>query len=107
MVMTDRANKIIKNFVVPPLSEFDPDLGLGWCIPTKISSKKSKNGKWFYTVDVIDSNSMVTRIRCWGVNPQKDFIYLNKPYVIKNPNYNETWGFSTDGMVDKKWMMIG
>ena len=34
-------------------------------------------------------------------------IYLNKPYVIKHPNYNETWGFSTYGAIDKKWMMIG
>ena len=55
---------------------------------------------------MIDSNSEVTRLRCWGVNPQKDLIFLNKPYVLKYPKYNETWGFSTYGAVDKKWMMI-
>jgi len=107
MVMTERALKIIDSYCVPPLSEYDPQLGAAWCIPIKINSKKSKNGKWFYTIDVIDSNSEVTRLRCWGVNPQKDHIFLNKPYVLKYPKYNETWGFSTYGAVDKKWMMIG
>ena len=107
MVMTNRSLKIIDTYKVPPLSEYDSDLGCAWCIPIKLTSKKSKNGKWFYTIDVIDSNSEVTRLRCWGVNPQKDFIFLNKPYVLKYPNYNETWGFSTYGAVDKKWMMIG
>jgi DNA polymerase-3 subunit alpha len=107
MVMTQRSKSILDSYKIPPLSEYDPDLGCAWCIPIKISSKKSKNGKWFYTIDVIDSNSEVTRIRCWGVDPQRDTIYMNKPYVLKYPKYNETWGFSTYGRVDKKWMMIG
>ena len=89
--MSERALTIIDNYKVPPLSEYDADLGCAWCIPIKINSKKSKNGKWFYTIDVIDSNSEVSRLRCWGVNPQKDLIFLNKPYVLKFPNYNETW----------------
>ena len=107
MVLNNRALKIIDQHIVPPISEFDIDLGVAWCIPTKINTKKSKNGKWFHTIDVIDTNSVVTRLRCWGVDPNKDVIHLNKPYVIKNPSYNETWGFSTYGRVDKKWMMIG
>ena len=107
MVLSDRALKIIDQHMVPPISEFDIDLAMAWCIPIKIITKKSKNGKWFHTIDVIDTNSVMTRIRCWGVDPNKDFVHLNKPYVIKNPNYNETWGFSTYGRVDKKWMMIG
>ena len=98
---------IIDNYKVPVLSEYDPQLGVAWCIPFKITTKKTKNNKWFHTVDVIDSNSVVTRLRCWGVDPQRDVIYLNKPYVLKFPKYNETWGFSTYGRVDKKWIMIG
>jgi len=107
MVMTNRAQKIINEYKIPPISEYDADLGTSWCIPIKLISKKSKNGKWFYTIDVIDSNSEVTRLRCWGVDPQRDHIFMNKPYVLKYPKYNETWGFSTYGQVDKKWMMIG
>ena len=106
MVITPRAEKIIEQFCLPPISEHDVDLGASWCIPIKIHTKKSKNGKWFHTIDVIDSNSVQTKIRCWGIDPAKDMIYLNKPYVLKNPKYNETWGFSTYGRVDKKWMMI-
>ena len=107
MVMTERSEKIIEQHCLPPISEHDSDLGASWCIPIKVLTKKTKNGKWFHTVEVIDSNSIATKIRCWGVDPKKDIIYLNKPYVIKNPNYNETWGFSTYGRIDKKWMMIG
>ena len=107
MVMTERALTLINNYKIPPLSEYDANLGAAWCIPIKINTKKSKNGKWFHTVDVIDSNSEVTRLRCWGVKPDVDVLYLNKPYVLKYPKYNETWGFSTYGAVDKKWMMIG
>lgn len=106
MVITPRAEKIIEQFCLPPISEHDVDLGASWCIPIKIHTKKSKNGKWFHTIDVIDSNSVQTKIRCWGIDPTRDIIYLNKPYVLKNPKYNETWGFSTYGRVDKKWMMI-
>jgi DNA polymerase-3 subunit alpha len=107
MVITNRATKIIDNYMIPPISEYDAQLGTCWCIPIKNIVKKTKNGKWFYTIDVIDSNSQVTRLRCWGVDPQRDHIFLNKPYVLKFPKYNETWGFSTYGMVDKKWIMIG
>ena len=107
MVMNARSLKIIDNYKVPPLSEYDPALGAAWCIPIKIVTKKTKAGKWFHTIDVIDSNSEVARLRCWGVNPDVDIIYLNKPYVLKYPKFNETWGFSTYGSVDKKWMMIG
>ena len=107
MVLTERSKAIIENYKVPPLSEYDAELGVAWCIPIKITTKKTKNKKWFHTVDVIDSNSVVTRLRCWGIDPQRDIIYLNKPYVLKYPKYNETWGFSTFGSVDKKWMIIG
>jgi len=106
MVINQRALSIIENYNIPPLSEFNADLGIAWCIPIKINTKKTKNKKWFHTIDVIDSNSVVTRLRCWGIDQERDIIYLNKPYVIKYPKYNETWGFSTYGRVDKKWMMI-
>jgi len=106
MVITERAEKIIEQWCLPPISEYDADLGASWCIPTRVITKKSKNGKWFHTIDVIDSNSVSTKIRCWGIDPDRDVIYLNKPYVLKQPKYNETWGFSTYGRVDKKWMLI-
>ena len=55
---------------------------------------KTKKGKDYWIVEVIDSNNEVTRIRCWGVKPDRDKIQLNRPYMAKL-DYDENWGFST------------
>jgi DNA polymerase-3 subunit alpha len=105
MVITAEVlDKLEKRFI-PPISEFDADLGVCWGIPRKVNARKSKNGKWFYVVDVIDSNNVITKIRCWGVRRDKDEIYLNRPYVIK-PKYQDNWGFSTFGAVDNLWGLL-
>ena len=79
---------------VPPISEFDEDLQVCWFIPRKIIPRKTKNGKLYWIVEVIDSNNNLTKIRCWGVKPEKDKINLNRPYMARL-NYDENWGFST------------
>ena len=79
---------------VPPISEYDPDLMLCWFIPRKITPKKTKNGKLYWIVEVIDSNNELTRIRCWGIKPEKDRLFLNRPYMAKL-QYDENWGFSS------------
>ena len=82
---------------IPPISEYDPELGKVWCIPTEVTTRKTKTGKPYYQVKVIDSNMEEQKINCWGVDPQKDFIYVNRLYVLEWPQYNETWG------LDKVW----
>ena len=89
----------------PPISEFDPELMYCWGIPRKIMVKKSRNGKNFYVITLIDSNSVQTTVRCWGVNPDRDLINLNRPYVIR-PKYQPTWGFSTWGGLNNCWAEI-
>jgi DNA polymerase-3 subunit alpha len=79
---------------IPPISEFDPELQVCWFIPRQITARKTKNGKLYWIVEVIDSNNELTRIRCWGVKPEKDRIHLNRPYMAKL-KYDENWGFST------------
>jgi len=91
---------------VPPISEYDYDLKVCWCIPRSVTKKVSRNGKNFYVVKVIDSNSVETQLRCWSVNPKRDKIHINRPYVIK-PKYNETWGFSTYGAINASWVLLG
>ena len=91
---------------VPPISDFDSDLTICWCIPRSVTKKKSRNGKDFYVVKVIDSNSVETQIRCWSINPSKDKLHINRPYVLK-PSYNSTWGFSTYGPVNNSWKLLG
>jgi len=90
---------------IPPISEFDLDLMVGWLVPREVVKRKTKTGKPYYIVVAIDSNSETTKIRCWGVDPEKDKIHINRPYIIR-PKYNETWGFSTRGPVGKSWKLL-
>ena len=84
----------LNHFQVPPLGEWDNDLGVAWFIPREVITKKTKNGKTYWIVKVIDSTSTITSIKCWGVKPEKDHIYINRPYMSKL-DYDEQWGFST------------
>ncbi len=90
---------------VPPISEFDPALLLCWFIPRKVVVKKTKKGKTYWIVETIDSNNQLTKIRCWGVRPEKDRIYLNRPYMAKL-KYDEQWGFSTYA-IGKSFKLLG
>jgi len=84
----------LKEKYIPPISDFDPELCVCWFIPRKIVPRKTKNGKNYWIVEVIDSNNETAKIRCWGVRPEKDKIFLNHPYMAKL-KYDEQWGFST------------
>jgi len=93
VISLETIEKLQEKFV-PPISEFDPDLQLCWFIPRKIVPRQTKNGKLYWIVEVIDSNNELTRIRCWGVKPEKDRIHLNRPYMA-HLKYDPNWGFST------------
>jgi len=93
-VLTDQVRRRLEEFKVPPISEFDPDLKVTWFIPRECKLKKTKNGKNFYVVKVIDDNNEMNVIRCWGVDPERDLVHLNRPYMARL-NHNEQWGFST------------
>ena len=104
-VVNDAVQSRLDELYVPPISEYDSDLMVCWCVPRTITVKKSKNNKTYYVIEVVDTNSVVTRIRCWSVNPTKDKIHLNRPYMIK-PRYDDNWGFSTYGRVNNSWMLL-
>jgi hypothetical protein len=92
--------------MIPPLGEFDPDLQLSWCIPREIVVRATVKKKKYYVIKALDSTSKISIIRCWGVEPGKDLIHLNHPYILA-PEYNEKWGFSTKGRINRSWQMIG
>jgi DNA polymerase III alpha subunit len=94
LVMTPEVRHRLEANYVPPVSDFDPDLGVVWFIPREIIRKKTKNGKLYWIVAVIDSNSVLTKFRCWGIVEGKDRIHLNRPYMAKL-DYDPAWGFST------------
>ena len=94
LVMTDDVRNKLDSYYIPPISDYDPDLGLVWFIPREIIKKKTKNGKPYWIVAVIDSNSVLTKFRCWGIIEGKDRIHLNHPYMGKL-DFDPAWGFST------------
>jgi len=93
-VLTESVRSKLSELFVPPISEYDPELGVVWFIPRECKLKKSKNGKNFYVVKVIDDNNETNVIRCWGVKPEKDLIHINRPYMARL-KYDPNWGFST------------
>ena len=94
LVMTDEVRERLEANFVPAISDYDPDLGVVWSIPREIIRKKTKNGKPYWIVAVIDSNSVLTKFRCWGIVEGKDRIHLNRPYMGKL-DFDPAWGFST------------
>jgi DNA polymerase-3 subunit alpha len=94
LVMTDAVRERLEANFVPAISDYDPDLGVVWFIPREIIRKKTKNGKPYWIVAVIDSNSVLTKFRCWGIIEGKDRIHLNRPYMGKL-DFDPAWGFST------------
>jgi len=91
--MSSEIKQRLEDKYVPPISEYDPDLGVVWFIPRKVIPKKTKFGKDWWLVEVIDENSTVTAIKCWGVR-STDVIHLNRPYMAKL-ECDPVWGFST------------
>ena len=104
VISTETIEKLHEKFI-SPISEFDPELQICWFIPRKITARKTKNGKLYWILEVIDSNNELTRIRCWGVKPEKDKIFLNRPYMARL-KYDENWGFSTYA-IGKTFRLLG
>ena len=104
VISSETINRLREKYI-PPISEFDQDLCVCWFIPRKIVPKKTKNGKNYWIVEVIDSNNETEKIRCWGIKPEKDKIFTNRPYMAKL-KYDEQWGFSTYA-VGKTFKLLG
>ena len=93
LVVDDDLIQDLEHQGVPPISEFDPGLLVCWFIPRAIQERKTKKGKLYWIVNVTDSNSEMTSIKCWGVK-ENDTIHLNRPYAAKL-DHSAQWGFST------------
>jgi DNA polymerase-3 subunit alpha len=94
LIMNDRIRKELETHVVPPLGEFDVDLGVAWFVPREVIPKKTKHGKVYWILRVTDATSTLTSIKCWGIDPNRDIIHINRPYMAKL-DYDTQWGFST------------
>jgi len=104
-VITGEVLRKLQELYVPPLGDYDPELQIAWFIPRAIIPRKTKNGKDYWIVECIDDTSTLTKIRCWGVRPEKDRIFLNRPYMARL-NYDPNWGFSTRA-IGKTFRLLG
>ena len=93
MVIDKDVQSKLNDYCVPPIGEWDNELGVAWFIPREIIKKNTKNGKVYWIVRVIDATSTTTSIKCWGPR-ERDQLHLNRAYMGKL-DYNEQWGFST------------
>jgi DNA polymerase-3 subunit alpha len=93
LVLKEEVRQKLEELYIPPISDHDPDLELVWFIPRKITKRKTKNGKDYWVIDVVDSNNILTQIKYWAPR-DGDKVYINRPYMGRL-DYDENWGFST------------
>jgi len=93
IVLSRDVKAAIQRYEVPALGDWDPELGAAWFVPREKIAKKTKNGKPYWILKVIDNTSTVNTIRVWGVDPRRDLVHLNRPYGAQL-SYSEDWGFS-------------
>ena len=105
LVLDDHTQQRLNHYQVPPISDFDEDLGVAWFIPREVIKRKTINNRPYYIVKTIDSNSAMVDVKCWGINPQKDKVFLNRPYMAKL-KYEEQWGFSSKSGL-RSWRLLG
>ena len=105
MIVPEDVQRKLAEKKVPPLGEYDQELGICWFIPKALEKKVTKNGKQYLIVEAIDETNIVTKIKCWSYDPKRDIIHLNHPYVAKL-DYQEDWGFSVRS-INKSFKLIG
>jgi DNA polymerase-3 subunit alpha len=104
LVMDKKVRERIDHNCVPPVAQFEKDLGLCWLIPRKITVRQTKNGRTFWIITAIDDTCQSTDIKCWNVKAA-DKVHLNRPYITKL-DYDEQWGFSTRS-VKHNFILVG
>lgn len=105
MIVSPAVLKRLEEKMIPPLGEFDPELGICWFIPKSIEKKTSKKGTSYLIVEAIDDTNIVTKIKCWRYDPKKDLVHLHRPYVARL-NYEQDWGLSVVSL-HKHFKLIG
>jgi DNA polymerase-3 subunit alpha len=105
MIVSENVQERLTEKMIPPLGEYDQELGICWFIPKSLEIKKTKAGKDYLIVEAIDETNTVTKIKCWKYDPKKDVIHIHRPYVARL-DYQEDWGYSTRS-INKNFKLIG
>ena len=97
LVVDNTILKRLEEKYIPAINEWESDLGeVVWCVPRNIIEKKTKNGKIYWLLEVTDTTNQMAQIKCWGVDPKKDKVWKNRPYLFK-VNHDD-WGFSVKNL---------
>ena len=89
LVAPEEVKSSLEKYCVPPISEFDYELGACWGIPRNINLRKSKNGKWFAVIDLIDSNYDLLPKKIAHIQVVAGQIQRNNPYYFAIAYLNE------------------
>ena len=89
-VMTLKMMEKLEETGIKPISEYEQELMFSWFITRKVEIKKTKNGKEYAVLTVIDSTNNETKIKCWSFNQERDQLQLNKVYIVRL-DYDEQW----------------
>ncbi len=100
LVVDETISNELEPMRVPPLGNWDKDIGVAWFVPREIIPKKTKNNKTYWIIKATDNTSANTTIKCWGVR-EKDRIYINRPYLAKL-DFSEQWGYSARSVANFK-----
>ena len=92
MVLPPEVSKRLEEKYVPPIGEYDEEIGLTWFVVRNCVRKTSSSGKDYLVLEVIDDTNTMVQIRCWGVKPNEN-VHKNRVYMAKL-DYDPSWGFS-------------
>jgi len=93
LVVDPQILKRLEEKYIPALGDYEQELGeVVWFVPRNIIEKKTKNGKIYWVLEATDTTNKITQIKCWGVDPKKDKVWTNRPYLSKV--LKDDWGFS-------------
>lgn len=85
---------------IEKLTDIEPGTeGIGWCCIQEIQRKKTKNGKPFMRVKIIDDESRSAWLRIWG--KESEPVELYTIWLIQAQN-DVNWGLSTSTFKMKK-----
>ncbi len=94
LVLDPQILKRLEEKNIPQISDHQQELGDAvWFITRSVEEKKTANGKIYWILTVTDMTNQLTTIKCWGIDPKKDNLWMNRPYLAKLQKDN--WGFST------------
>jgi DNA polymerase-3 subunit alpha len=63
---------------IPAIANYDPRLcECVWFIPRRVVPKKTKNGKPYWIIEVVDDTNALTKIRCWESKTTIEFMLIS------------------------------